>query len=339
MHHLNSCRILRDMKTQNPYAHPLADFDGKASPPLHGIKDTSPDLYLSCKENPFFSKEAKAATHPSPPRTSGDGFFNTCYLEVSPKELLEVAKHLTNAAENPKEAIEKAYALITESYNFSRGVHYWNYKVECDHVSPAIHNLVEAHTIQSGENKGSAPRAKLLQGFEKLLGNNIAEGTASDRFNHYLKEEIRLEDFLFEIGYSPHSENHDLEKINLLYENKWIRQVNIGSSVLILPPERTQPIKRKRKPKPSEHPTEPYWNTKDSWWPEADPEILKKQREQILRGRGQFFWAYEAKKILQSYLEWRKIQTEAKKQLGQKNAEKRTKQGQFAGKKPKAKKC
>lgn len=255
---------------------PISD----SSPFRHLSEEESHQLFEDChagKTDIFCGEEPSVPNCPDRHQLVG-----TRYLSATPEELLEVAKNLGDTKAPAKELIEKAYQLICEAHLVSRNIEHWNTKVNRHHLSEKIHNLV--YGLKDIDNTtDKVPRKSLLVAYENMRGHTVSEKTATERFNQWLKDEIRLDNFLSTIGYSNHSSNHDPDLLKTLYDNGWIEQVHMSRGVHIIVPKKTKPAgKPKRKVQINSHITAPYWTTTDAWWPEADPEILKQRREKLL---------------------------------------------------------
>ncbi|MDB4313976.1 hypothetical protein N9953_02220 [Akkermansiaceae bacterium] len=259
------------------------------------------------------------------------------YFEVSPQDLIDVAKHISQPGESSEKTIKRAYELICECHLVSRNIDHWNAKVRRGHVSPAIDELVMSTLEEDTDDLRPINRKALLVAFEKMLGESVSAATASERFNEWLRDIVRKDDFLSAIDYSHRDGKINQERIQMLYANGWIEEINISGDVHVLVPIATRPTKVIEPDNSYSHPTEPYWNTCDVWWPEADPDRIEYLRKQIFDSTGaNFVTGYRAKQELQQYHKWRDVQkvakaaSEPKKRRTRKDAE----TGQFAPKNP-----
>jgi hypothetical protein len=235
------------------------------------------------------------------------------YFEVSPQELIDVAKHIAHPGESSEKTIKRAYELICESHLVSRNIDHWNAKIRRGHVSTAIANLVMSTLEEGSDDLRPVNRKALLVAYEDMRGESVSAATASDRFNEWLRDLVRKDDFLSAIGYYHRSGDIDQKRIKTLYANGWIQEVNISGAVHIFVPMATRPAKEIEHDGSCSHPTESYWKTTDTWWPEADQEKIEYLRKQIFDPTGaHFITAYQAKQELQRYHQWREVQKVAK---------------------------
>lgn len=259
------------------------------------------------------------------------------YFEASPQEIIDVAKHIAQPGESSEKTIKRAYELICESHLVSRNIAHWNAKARRGHVSLGIADLVMSTLEEGSDDLLPVNRKALLVAFEEMRGESVSASTASDRFNEWLRDIVRKDDFLIAIGYNHRGGSSDQDRIKMLNANGWIDEVNISGDVHISVPAATEPAKEIKHEGACSHPTEPYWNTTDTWWPEADPERIEHLRKRIFDSTGaNFITAYQAKQELQRYHRWRDVQKVAK--VANKQKKRRTRKdaetGHFLPKSP-----
>lgn len=228
---------------------------------------------------------------------------DTTYLEVSPEELIDVAKHLAGPGIGHRESVERAYRLICEAHLISGNIQLWNEKARRHHSSEAIFNLVD----QAQKNQRGQPlRQGLLVAFFESLGLGRDATNAAKRFNEWLRQATRLKDYLASVPWNPQMENYDNDIHKQLVKNQWIKWFRIGSAGYIILPSRTQPAKKApRKLKEGEHVTTPFWSTSDVWWPEADEEEVEHRKSEYLsKSRDAFLSDHHARKALEKFGRW-----------------------------------
>lgn len=237
---------------------------------------------------------------------------DTSYLEVSPTELIDVAKHVWQKGDNHIEVIKRAYQIICEAHLTSGNIRRHNEKVRRHGIPEPIFNLVE----QSEKNADGHPlRQPLLAAFMKSLGMGGDPSNASKRFNEWIKESERLRDYSATIPWNPTELGFDKVLDERLRRNGWIQWFYDGGSGFLITPPRTSPVKPlRRKLADGEHVTTPYWETTDVWWPESDKETIEKRKSEYLNaGRDAFRSSYQACAALVKFSKWLELERQMKK--------------------------
>ncbi|MDB4485764.1 hypothetical protein N9027_01005 [bacterium] len=240
-------------------------------------------------------------------------------FEVTPKELVNVAKHLAQVENTPGRAIEKAYSLICEAHVFSRNLKHWNDKSRRGHVSKELHDCVEPHVIKEGKDRGRVPRLAVLQSFLKSQNKPSNKTDTGKTFNRWVKETLREKSFDEVMPWNPSRSDYDQKLNTSLNDKGWIRWIYIGSNGhLVLPTESEKPVTQPRtKIKEGDHVTRPWWNTKKTWWPNPTSEEQKKFKAEFLCGKNKLFHSdYSAKRCLRSFSKWLAIQSKIDEEFG-----------------------
>jgi len=240
-------------------------------------------------------------------------------FEVSPADLLDIAKHLDWMGDWPGKAIERAYSLICEAHVFSRNLKHRNDKSKRNHVSQAIHDLVESHVVTEGTNQRKVPRIPLLQAFldEKKLPSNKTD--AGKIFNRWVKEALRKKAFNETVPWNSGRGDFDQTLSETLNKNGWVRWVEVGGGdFLVLPDETERPSHKPRtKPKEGDHETRPWWTTKTTWWPNPTTAEQKDFKAQFLCGKQQnFHSASVAKRCLALFENWLQVKEGIQEKFG-----------------------
>lgn len=236
----------------------------------------------------------------------------TTHFEVSPEELIDVAKHLWREKMSHREAVEHAYKIIFEAHLMSAGIRHSN---QAHHPSPeSISELV----WQSERNVHGQPlRLPLLVAFIKSLEMGANPSNVSKRFNEWIRESLRKESFLAVMPWNAAAPGIDLELHQRLCDNGWIQWYDDdrGQHHLITPSSRKEPTKKPRKkPAAGEHKTAPYWETRDVWWPDPeDAEIEKRKSEYLTPGRDAFIGTLAAEQALERFKGWLELEEKLKK--------------------------
>ena len=271
---------------------------------------------------------------------SSDGrhaLVNTKYLEVSPDQLIDVAKSIDTKKMSYQDVIKKAYALICEAHLISKNLRHWNELVSRNHHSKLINDLVE----NSQKNDEKQPlRLALLVDFFKAIQSPKSEDSASREFNKWFAYEAKLEDYTATFPYKPNPRNHDIDQYKKRIENGWIRWHTLERERIYIVPEANKPKKDKKTTlKPNQHVTEPYWTTKDAWWPEATKKVIEnlKKRNYLNNGKDAFLDNDAAALALTKFHQWIKLEQLNRKSLDVKPPIKplRSKVGKFASNKDK----
>lgn len=213
--------------------------------------------------------------------------IGSMYFEVTPEELITVASQLMGEGVRVSDAVERAYALITESHLFSRNLRHWNNKVRRDFVSETVHVLVEE---VSGQNDGQVPRKEILPLLLDRLGKPTNEEDASKLFNRWIKHRVRAREFR-ELSPSAERILGDSSKL----DRAWLRLPTATK------PSKSSPRRRKK----DEHATAPWWTTEDVWWPEPEKASVEEEKNEYLNSnKSRFKHPYEAKRCLQRFADW-----------------------------------
>lgn len=296
------------------------------SPYSHLSEEEQRALDERCSNGDEFIFAGEEITTPGGLATAHSGLIGNLF-EVSPTDLLEVAKHLDREGERPKKTIERAYSLICEAHVFSRNLKHWNDKSKRDHVSQVIHDLVEEHVVSDGKNQGKVPRIPLLQAFLKKVKGTSNSTEAGKIFNRWVKETLRRKSFENNIPWNPKREDFDRKLNSTLSENGWIRWNNFGrGNHLILPQQTKKPDHKSRtKPRKEDHETRPWWNTKTTWWPNPTTEEQKNFKSRFLCDKqSNFRNAYAAKQCLKYFDQWLKVQSDIDEESSGKRKSRKT---------------
>jgi hypothetical protein len=236
----------------------------------------------------------------------------TTYLEVSPEQLIDVAKHLSREGIGHREAVKHAYQIICEAHLISGNIRRWNEKVKRDHLPKLVFDLVD----QSEKNDHGQPlRQPLLVAFMKSRNMGGDPSNVSKRFNEWIKESLRREDYKAAIlkprkrilpGMNPYGRHE---------ENGWLQWHVEGSTHHAILPERTSPRQiLQQKPATGEHVTKPYWETNDAWWPDPDKETTERRKSKYLNaGRDAFLSPHSARQALAAFGDWLELEGKLKK--------------------------
>jgi len=238
--------------------------------------------------------------------------IDTSYLEVSPSELIDVAKHIWREKDTHQDVIKRAYQIICEAHLTSGNIRRWNEKVRRHGIPEPIFNLVE----QSEKNTDGHPlRQPLLAAFMKSLGMGSDPSNASKRFNEWIKESERLRDYSATIPWNPNDPGFDGVLNERLRKNGWVQWFYDGGSGFLVTPPRTSPAKPLgRKYSDGEHVTTPYWDTTDVWWPVPDKETIEQRKSEYLNaGRDAFRSSYQACGALVKFSKWLELEGKMKK--------------------------
>lgn len=228
---------------------------------------------------------------------------DTTYLEVSPEELIEVAKHLGGQGINHQESIARAYRMICEAHLISGNIRRWNEKVRRHHSPEHIFDLV----ARAEKNEQGQPRRiPLLVEFFKLLDQGSNSTNASKRFNEWFKHSARLKDYKATVPLYPQREDFNAELYQQLATNGWINWHILGGKANPRMPARTEPVGRVPDAgKQDEHPTRPYWSTSDVWWPEPSKEEVESQKSEYLnQARDAFISGQHARRAMTKFDDW-----------------------------------
>ena len=238
--------------------------------------------------------------------------MDTTHFEVSPAELIDVAKHLWRDGMDHQEVIKRAYQIICEAHLTSGNIRRWNEKVKRHHIPEPIFNLVE-RSVKN--DRGQPLRQRLLVAFMKSLGMGGDPSNASKRFNEWIRESEREEDYLSTVPWNRADPDFDQPLSERLSENGWIQwYVDGRTGHLITPPRNTPAKPLRRKPAAGEHVTTPYWETTDVWWPDPDKEIIERRKSEYLSaGRDVFLSPYTAQKVLVDFGAWLELDEKRKK--------------------------
>jgi|14_taG_2_1085336.scaffolds.fasta_scaffold32205_1 hypothetical protein len=290
--------------SQNPYSH-LSEEQQRA-------------LFKKCSDGEQFIFTGEEITVPGSLARAYKGMTGRLF-EVTPSELLDVAKRLDRPGDKPGKTIERAYSLICEAHVFSRNLKHWNDKSKRDHASQSIHDLTEDHVLDEGAFKGKVPRIPLLQAFlkERKLPSNKTD--AGKIFNRWVKETLREKDFTDTIPWNPFRADYEQNLYETLHQNGWIRWVSIEGGTFLVSPEKTdKPSHRSRtKPKEGDHETRPWWPTKTTWWPNPTATKQKDFKAKYLCDNFRnFHSAHHAKKCLTSFENWLKLQERIEEKFG-----------------------
>lgn len=229
--------------------------------------------------------------------------MDTTYLEVSPEQLIDVARHLAGKGLDHQEAVTRAYAIICEAHLVSRNIQLWNEKVRRHHSAEHIFSLVNAAPTNE---QGQPLRVPLLVEFFKARGQGSNATNASKRFNEWFRHSTRLNDYLATVPWNREANNFDPELHKQLLKTGWITWFQIGSSGYLLLPSQTLPAKKApRKPEEGEHMTRPFWVTNDVWWPQANPkEVERRKSEYLNQARDAFSSPHMATRALEKFERW-----------------------------------
>lgn len=270
-------------------------------------------------------------------------------FSVDPETLIDVAKHIADPITPSQRIVEKAYEIICEAHLLSRNLAHWNEKAENHHLDPAIKKITDAHAKEIEKGIFHCPRKAVLVAFEKHLGNEVSESTASENFNEWIRESTRTDEFLEAIHYNHHDSQHDRHLFNMLITSGWIECLSMGSRVEYYPPRPISPAIPLIESPPTLRSdfrskatvlcleTEPYWNSEDRWWPNPDKETLEAKKREILTANGQFFLSpFIAARTLEKYAFWREAWAERKRRHQKPPATPRkdSETGHFIRKKP-----
>ena len=286
----------------------------------------------SSGEHPIFSGETASGVQIDTRRhTIHSGQF----FEVEPEQLIDVAKHMTQNGDSAEKIIEKAYALICEAHLTSRNIKHWNEKTRRGHVSERIHRAVEKHEITKGNDKGKVPRLAVIQALLSQRGVSSDKTNAGKAFSSWIKESLRHRSFENEIPWNHYHQEHTEKLYKQLLDKGWVKWFNIGSAGYLVIPEASEPPnhKPKRKLKLGEHPTRPWWGTKNVWWPAATKGEIKVFKARYLTDNSKnFISAHTAKTALVKFDRWLNIIDAVKKETSCKAPKSKVKQDPNTGK-------
>jgi hypothetical protein len=224
-------------------------------------------------------------------------------FEVSPEQLIDVAKHLNVNKYDHQEAVCAAYDLICEAHLVSRNIRRWNENARIHHSSPEIHQAV----FNAAKNAQGQPlREAVLVNFFSSLGRGCNPTNASKKFNDWIKEYLRRNDFESYFPWNPVSLGTSPGQNKIYRENGWIKWEYHKRGNYLMVPERTKPkTNQARELKEDEHPTEAYWLTKDVWWPEPkSSEIEEAKSRWLTSNRKAFHSFYIACEALKTFKKW-----------------------------------
>lgn len=301
-----------------------------------------PYKHLSLDDQRKLKDDSQAGTKPifegeeaSPVfKDARHALLGTTYFDVSPEQLIDVAKHIAINETNHRDAVQRAYSIICEAHVVSRNIGHWNEKVRNNHTSKLIHELVENAEL----NKREQPlRKRLLSAFYEALESPKNEDDASKEFNRWMRSKARLADYKSTIPYNPHHENYDHDLYVKLNSDGWILWHNMGSNGFLIVPEATQPKHDPpRKKEKRDHITQTYWGTTDVWWPEATGDMVDVEKDKYLnKGRTAFLSKYCAEKALEKFQKWLELDASIKGEDSEKRSIPRSKEGQFVSDKDK----
>jgi hypothetical protein len=253
-------------------------------------------------------------------------------FEVSPEQLIDVAKHFAFKKYEHKEAVAVAYDLICEAHLVSRNIRKWNEKVKTCLFSPEIHQVV---VNAAKNNQGQPLREAVLVDFFSSIARGSNSTNASKKFNEWINEDLRRCKFEGIFPWNPVSSGTSPEQNKTYQKNGWIKWACHARGNHLIVPERTEPkTKLPHEPKKEEHPTEAYWLTKDVWWPEPESsEIEVAKSRWLTSNRKAFHSVYNACEALTAFKAWLELQAAlmpAKKQIRN-----RSKSGNFVSAKDK----
>lgn len=270
------------------------------------------------------------------------------YLNVAPETLIDVAKHIADPSSSVKKTVAKAYEIICEAHLLSRNLSHWNEKAANHHLDPRFKKIAEDNSEEDANGLIRCSRKKVLVAFEKTLGNDVSETTASENFSEWIRESVRTEEFLDAIHFDHHDPEHDPHLFNMLIKSGWLERLKIGTAGYYLPPIPTSPTKRLNSHQPTFRSnlekkasvisleTEPYWSSEDRWWPNPSNETLRAKRQEFLNATGQYFLSpFIAAGALERYSGWLEVWNERKKRKYQapSSPRKDSESGQFIGQK------
>jgi len=242
-------------------------------------------------------------------------------------QLVDVAKHLAPGGD-PALAIRQAHALICEAKILEQQIDAWNRGEFQSPVDRVIGDAM-ANSRSDKHHSGQVGRIKAIVSVEKAEHRPCAESTARELWKKWCEHSVRLADYERAIPWlnEPVSLSNDLRK--QLVENGWLAKVKVNGDKYVIVPEKTAPLKVRKARKGDQHPTGPYWKSKDVWWPEADgAEVTKLETYYLTTDKSTFIDDRKAWDFLTKFLKWREITLAIK---AQKKAPKvaRNKEGQF----------
>jgi len=245
------------------------------------------------------------------PSAKQPGETDTIHLEVSPVELIDVAKHLWREGMNHRDAVSHAYHLIREAHLLSGNLRHLNQRSH-----PSAGSISDLVWRAERNDHGQPLRVPLLVALMKSLGKGANADNARKLLNDWFRESLRKDSFLAVMPHDATAPGTDPKLHQQLRENGWLRfhQDDRGGQHLIIPPN-TRPEKPLRqKPATGKHITQPYWNTTDVWWPEADPQDIQTRKAEYLNPAGDAFLnAIIAQRALERFTAWLELEAQIKK--------------------------
>lgn len=220
------------------------------------------------------------------PPLKGHHYLDTTWPEVSPQELLAIAAPLAANGSPAKDAISRAYELITEARLFCRNVAHWNSQVRRNHVDLSIGNALK--------KVPSLERTAVVVALLNEIGETMNDTDAEKLFNEWYRYKLRERDFLANSPYSS------ILRGSQEWNPHWLN----------LPDKRKPETPAPRKTIEGEHETVPWWTTDDVWWPEPSEESLKAEKSADLEkgtakgGKIKFKSEHTARQLLQNFLSW-----------------------------------
>lgn len=244
----------------------------------------------------------------------------TCF-EVSPEQLIDVAKHIAARDEDHRDTIRRAYGLICEAHLASRNLKHWNEKVRRDHFSETVSSLVDSHPV---EDNGTLRRKDLVHKFLHAWGKNLNSTDADKLWNKWFVDTLRLRSFRATIPHDPRCEDFDHALHGTLVEHGWLRQLHLPKGSPLILPEATKPsTPAPRNAKEGDHETRPWWETGDTWWPVPSKAEIDEEKRRYLNNRfSHFLSPRHAKEALDRFGKWLEIErakTRDRKQQNQEN--------------------
>lgn len=262
----------------------------------------------SSGKNPIFVGELlKSLSLPNTPK--GHRIHEGRYFEVSPEELIDVAKHVSEPSEPPEKTIERAYAIICEANLVARKIKHWNEGQSRQWRSAKLETLLKKYAVVGEGEDQLIPKGLLLKEFlNEFRLRNLSEDKSVRLFNEFIKDTVRTKDFV-ENAFLLRKDELDLH--NRMFEKGWFQTITIDSVTHFLPPKSTKkPTGKTRKElREGEHITRPYWETTKVWWPAADKEAVKELKDRWLTSKHSHFAdTFAAGMALEEFDQWLDIQ-------------------------------